>query len=62
MQEPGYARVNQTRLFYEVAGRGYPPVLVYGFALDNRMSVDQVGALTRHNRVIRYDLRGCQIF
>ena len=37
MKLTGFARVNQTARYYEVAGTGYPLVLVHGFSLDNRM-------------------------
>lgn len=54
----GYADVNGTRLYFEVAGAGAPVVLVHGFSLDTRMWDEQVPALAERYRVIRYDLRG----
>lgn len=54
----GTADVAGTRLWYEVAGRGPPIVLVHGFALDARMWDEQVGALAKSHQVIRYDMRG----
>ena len=56
--EPGFAEVNGTRLYYEVAGSGDPVVLVHAFTLDTRMWNDQFEALAREFRVIRYDARG----
>ncbi len=52
------ASVNGTQLYYEVAGRGVPVVLIHGLGLDRRMWDDQFEALADRYRVIRYDLRG----
>lgn len=41
MVESGYAEVNRTRLYYELAGRGPPVVLIHGFTLDTRIWNDQ---------------------
>jgi 3-oxoadipate enol-lactonase len=56
--EQGFAAVNGTRLYYEVAGAGEPLVLIHGFSLDRRVWEPQWEAFSRHHRVIRYDLRG----
>jgi 3-oxoadipate enol-lactonase len=54
----GFAEVNGTRLYYEVAGEGYPLVLMHGGIMNNTMWDDQFEAFAQHYRVIRYDLRG----
>lgn len=54
----GYADVNGTRLYYEVAGTGAPLALIHGFSLDTRMWDDQFAALAERHRVVRYDARG----
>jgi 3-oxoadipate enol-lactonase len=55
----GYADVNGTRLYFEVAGSGRQAVvLIHGFSLDTRMWDDQFEAFARHYRVLRYDARG----
>jgi 3-oxoadipate enol-lactonase len=54
----GFAEVNGTRLYYEVAGEGYPLVLMHGGIMDNTMWDDQFAKFAQHYRVIRYDLRG----
>lgn len=54
----GYADVNGTRLYHEVAGSGLPLVLIHGFTLDIRMWDDQFGTFARYYRVICYDVRG----
>lgn len=57
-REQGFAAVNGTRLYYEVAGDGPPVALVHGFTLDTRMWDDQFAPLAAHYRVVRYDARG----
>src|SRR5579859_6499927 len=54
----GFAQVNGTRLYYEMAGEGYPLVLMHGGIMDNTMWDDQFEAFAQRYRVIRYDLRG----
>src|SRR5438876_717507 len=56
--ESGYAKVNGTRLFYDVAGIGQPIVLIHGHVLDRRMWDDQFEVFARRYRAIRYDMRG----
>lgn len=52
------ARINDVSLYYEIAGRGSPLVLVHGFACGIRSWDPQVRALARSHRVITYDVRG----
>ncbi len=54
----GYASVNGARLYYEIAGKGRPLVLVHGFALDRRLWDFQFEVFAQHYEVLRYDLRG----
>ncbi len=54
----GFAPVNETRLCYEVAGRGEPLVLIHGGQLDSRMWDEQFELFTKEFRVLRYDVRG----
>jgi len=56
--QSGLADVNDTCLYYEVAGTGPPLVLIHGFTLDTRMWDDQFEAFSKHYRVVRYDMRG----
>ena len=56
--ETGFAEVNSTRLYYEVAGTGDPIVLIHGNFGDRRYFDGQFDALARHHRVLRYDVRG----
>lgn len=54
----GFADINGTRLYYEVAGTGQPVVLIHGFSLNTHMWDDQFDELAKTHQVIRYDLRG----
>ena len=56
--ESGYAAVNGTRLYYEVAGSGEALVLAHGFTLDARMWDKQFEPFAEQYRVVRYDARG----
>jgi len=57
-KQNGFAEVNGTRLYYEVAGSGHPLVLIHGITLDTRMWDDQFEIFAQHYQVIRYDMRG----
>jgi 3-oxoadipate enol-lactonase len=56
--QTGFADVNGTRLYYELAGTGHPLVLIHGFTLDTRMWDEQFEVFARSYQVLRYDLRG----
>jgi 3-oxoadipate enol-lactonase len=56
--QTGFADVNGTRLYYEMAGVGHPLVLIHGNTLDTRMWDDQFEVFAQHYQVIRYDMRG----
>lgn len=56
--DKGFADVNGTRLYYEMAGSGHPLILIHGFTLDTCMWDGQFEVFAQHNQVIRYDLRG----
>ena len=56
--QTGFAEVNGTRLYYEVAGVGHPFVLVHGHLLDRRSWDDQFAVFAERYRVVRYDQRG----
>ncbi len=56
--ETGYAEVNGTQLYYEIAGRGHPLVLIHGGAVDNRAFDDQFYVFAEHYKTVRFDLRG----
>lgn len=56
--QTGFAQVNGTTLYYEVAGAGHPFILLHGHLLDRRSWDDQFAVFAEHYRVIRYDQRG----
>ena len=56
--QTGFAEVNGTRLYYEVAGSGHPLVLIHGSTLDTRMWDNQFEPFAQHYTVVRYDVRG----
>jgi 3-oxoadipate enol-lactonase len=54
----GYAEVNNTKLYYEIAGKGEPLVLIHGSFGDRRFWDLQFNELSKKYKVLRYDLRG----
>ncbi|MGZ3615443.1 MAG: alpha/beta fold hydrolase [Ktedonobacteraceae bacterium] len=56
--QKGFAEVNGTSLYYEVAGEGHPIVLNHGGLVDNHLWDDQFSEFAQHFKVIRYDMRG----
>lgn len=54
----GFAEVNGTRLYYEVAGTGHPLTLIHGGLVNRRLWDDQFDAFAQRYRVIRFDIRG----
>lgn len=54
----GFAEVDGGRLYYEIGGEGETVVLLHGGMLDLRQWDEQIGALRRRYRVVRYDARG----
>jgi len=54
----GFADVNGTRLYYELAGTGHPLILIHGSTLDTRMWDDQFEVFAQQYQGLRYDLRG----
>lgn len=56
--QKGFAEVNGTALYYEVAGAGHPLVLNHGGLVDNHLWDDQFDEFARHFKVVRYDMRG----
>lgn len=56
--QTGFAAVNGTTLYYEVAGAGHPFILAHGHLLDRRSWDDQFSVFAQRYKVIRYDQRG----
>jgi alpha-beta hydrolase superfamily lysophospholipase len=56
--ESGFAEVNGARLYYEAMGRGRAVVLLHGGLVDSRLWDAQMKPLSKHFRVVRFDIRG----
>ena len=56
--QKGFAEVNGTSLYYEVAGEGHVLVLNHGGLVDHHLWDDQFDEFAQHFKVIRYDIRG----
>ena len=54
----GFAEVDGCRLFYEVQGEGPPVALIHAGLWDLRIWDEQMGPLSEHHTVIRFDLPG----
>jgi len=53
-----YLDLEDGRLYYEIAGEGFPLILSHAAFLDSRMFDALWEPLAQHFRVIRYDMRG----
>ncbi|MBA2681736.1 MAG: alpha/beta hydrolase [Ktedonobacteraceae bacterium] len=54
----GFLDVQAASLYYEVAGKGYPLLLLHAGVADSRMWDDQFPIFAQHYRTLPYDLRG----
>ena len=58
MSNTGVAEINGAQLWYEVAGEGFPLVLIHAGIADHRLWNQQFDVFAQAYKVIRYDLRG----
>lgn len=56
--ESGFAEINGARIYYEAMGKGPAVVLIHGGLGDSRMWDAQMKPLSKHYRVVRFDIRG----
>ena len=56
--QTGIAHVNNTGLYYEIAGTGHALTLIHGMLLDRRSWDDQFDVFARQYKVLRYDMQG----
>lgn len=54
----GFAEINGTKIYYEVAGEGQTFLMVHAGIADNSMWDDQFNFFAQHYKVVRYDMRG----
>jgi pimeloyl-ACP methyl ester carboxylesterase len=53
-----YVDIGNAYIYYEIAGQGTPVILIHAHSMDCRMWDPQFAELSKHYKVIRYDLRG----
>jgi 3-oxoadipate enol-lactonase len=56
--ETGFLGTEGAHLYYEVAGEGFPLLLIHAGVADSSMWDEQFSVFAQHYRVIRYDIRG----
>jgi len=56
--QSGFAEIDGTKIYYEVAGAGHPLVLIHGGQMDSRMWDEQFHLFSKTYRVVRFDVRG----
>jgi pimeloyl-ACP methyl ester carboxylesterase len=56
--ETGFASLGNAKLYYEVAGRGQPFVMIHAGVADSRQWNNEFARFAEHFRVVRYDMRG----
>jgi pimeloyl-ACP methyl ester carboxylesterase len=56
--ESGMADINGANLYYELAGQGWPFVMVHAGVADSRQWNNEFPYLVQRFRVLRYDMRG----
>ena len=53
-----FVTIGDASLAYDISGSGHPVILIHAGIGDRRMWDDQIGALSAHFTVVRYDARG----
>ncbi|MCA0457317.1 MAG: alpha/beta hydrolase [Chloroflexi bacterium] len=57
-KQTGFAPVNGTQMYYEIAGSGHPLIMVHAGVADNRLWDHQFDLFAEQYHVIRFDQRG----
>ena len=57
-QKTGYLNLGNQKIYYETFGAGDPIVLIHAGVTDSRMWNFQIKDLSKHFRIVRYDMRG----
>lgn len=57
-ESTGFAIINDAQVYYQIAGRGDPLVLLHAGVADSRMWAKQIEDFARHYQVICFDLPG----
>jgi pimeloyl-ACP methyl ester carboxylesterase len=58
MTQSGFANINGTKIYYEVAGEGHPFLMVHAGIASQSMWDDQFNHFSKRYKVVRYDMRG----
>lgn len=55
-----FAQIGDVKLCYQILGKedGYPVLLIHGFGVKKEVWMAQIGDLSKHFKVIRFDNRG----
>lgn len=56
--ESGFTSIGNAKLYYEVAGKGQPFVMIHAGVADSRQWNNEFTLFAKHFRTIRFDLRG----
>jgi pimeloyl-ACP methyl ester carboxylesterase len=54
----GYATINNARIYYEIAGKGTPFVMIHAGVADSRQWNNEFAHFAKNYQVVRYDMRG----
>lgn len=54
----GFAAINNAQIYYEIAGKGTPLVMIHAGVADRRQWNNEFAFFARNHQVIRYDMRG----
>jgi pimeloyl-ACP methyl ester carboxylesterase len=54
----GFANIDNAKLYYEIAGKGMPMVMIHAGVADSRQWNNEFTYFAQSNQVIRYDMRG----
>ncbi len=56
--QTGFAEINGTKIYYEVAGEGHPLLMVHAGIASSAMWDEQFAFFAQRYKVVRYDMRG----
>lgn len=54
----GFANINNTKIYYEIAGKGIPFVMIHAGVADSRQWNNEFTFFAQEHQVLRYDTRG----
>ena len=54
----GFANIDKAQIYYEMAGKGTPFVMIHAGVADSRQWNNEFAFFSQHYQVLRYDMRG----